>query len=376
MSTPVKVLSYSLVGNTKLTECRGAVQIPARRQPQVFKEDELQLHFWEDSLKEKRPRLNIRDIGSRCHALIDAVHVAFSQHYPLTLSPDDIWLVIAQGFSHHVAENAEILRNRLVRHQGRRKLSVECYDLSPTSFEHAIASFSSQFQQAVDPVLYETLICDFSTTTPTIRTASEVALMDSFSSYFTYEMRCICGIPRITIEGTVGDWQRIRARIEVIETYGLGWWVSRLRPILDEFVLAAEGHPTLEFWKAIYKPVRAYGDEVATGWITDIFPYLGDAPHRRQNHVFKHDRHDWALPLDKGVEMTNRSLSNKGVRLASFPSGLSSAPVKVRLYNGSDSDVDLVAGFFGVKQNPSDLTLSSVIGWSVTELAPKTPVTI
>src|SRR5215470_12577446 len=49
MSTPVPVLSYSLEGNTKLTQCRGAFQIPARRQPQVFKEDELQLHFWEDS---------------------------------------------------------------------------------------------------------------------------------------------------------------------------------------------------------------------------------------------------------------------------------------------------------------------------------------
>ena len=45
-----------------------------------------------------------------------AVHIAFSQHRPLSLSPDDIWLVIVQGFSHHVAENAQMLRNRLVRH--------------------------------------------------------------------------------------------------------------------------------------------------------------------------------------------------------------------------------------------------------------------
>jgi hypothetical protein len=52
-------------------------------------------------------------IGNRCHPLIDAVQTAFSQHYPLTISPDAIWLVIAQGFSHHIAENAEALRHRV-----------------------------------------------------------------------------------------------------------------------------------------------------------------------------------------------------------------------------------------------------------------------
>jgi len=127
-----------------------------------------------DFLRERFPEQldSLRSV-SRCHPLIDAVHVAFSQHRPLALSPDDIWLVIAQGFSHHVAENAEALRYRLVRHQGSRELSANCADLSQANLEHAIANFSTQIQQATDPVLHETLICDFSTTTPAIRTASE-----------------------------------------------------------------------------------------------------------------------------------------------------------------------------------------------------------
>ena len=75
MSTPVQVLSYSLVGNTKLTRCRGAFQIPARRQPQVFKEDELQLHFWEENrfflnagilLLESEIRLPFAELSSLC----------------------------------------------------------------------------------------------------------------------------------------------------------------------------------------------------------------------------------------------------------------------------------------------------------------------
>jgi hypothetical protein len=300
--------------------------------------------------------------SSRCHPLIYTVHAAFSQHRPLKLSPDDIWLVIAQGFGHHLAENAEALRHRLVRHQGRRELTATVRDLSLSSFERATASFSSQIREATDPVLHETLICDFSTTTPTIRTASEVALMDSFSSYFTYFMECICGIPKITIEGSLGDWQRIRERVEVIETYDLGWWVRRLRPILDEFVRAAGGHPTREFWKAIYKPQKAYGDEAVTGWITDLFPYLGDAPTRCRNRVLEHERRDWALPIDKGVTTNG------------FPKGLSSVPIKVGFNDGSSCEVDLVAGFFAVEQDPADLALSPVIGWSVAEPPPKTTV--
>jgi Domain of unknown function (DUF4419) len=311
-----------------------------------------------------RAKLDARRLpASRCHPLIDAIHSAFSQHRPLTLSPDAVWLAIAQGFSHHVAANAETLRGRLVRHQGRRTLEATLDDLTPAEFEQAISSFSSRIREATDPVLHETLVCDFSTTTPAIRTASEVALMDSFSSYFDYLLSCVCGIPKITLEGTLEDWQRIRARVEVLGTYGLEWWVSRLRPILDQFVQTASGHPAPEFWKAIYKPEKVYATYIATGWIADLFPYLDDPPRHRRNRALEHQRRDWALPIDQGVTP------------ASFPSGLSSVPVKVAFKDRSESDVDLVAGFFAVKQN-ADLALSPVIGWSVAEPPPKTPVMV
>jgi hypothetical protein len=50
-------------------------------------------------------------------------------------------------------------------------------------------------------------------------------------------------------------------------------------------------------------------------------------------------------------------------------------PVKVKYNDGSSRNVDLVAGFFAVKQS-QDLSLSPVIGWSVTEPAPQNPVMI
>src|ERR1035438_1354919 len=100
-----------------------------------------------DFLKQKmRAGFDLARAGSRCHPLIDAMHAAFSQHRPLTLSPDDIWLVIAQGFGHHVAENSEAPRHRLVRHQGKSQLVAKVDDLSRASFDRAIAEFSTQIR--------------------------------------------------------------------------------------------------------------------------------------------------------------------------------------------------------------------------------------
>lgn len=97
------------------------------------------------------------------------------------------------------------------------------------------------------------------------------------------------------------------------------------------------------------------------------------------NPVFQHHRHEWALAIDKGVPTGNFFFdpsSGKGVSLKSFPSGVSSAPVKIRFNGGSSSDVDLLAGFFGVRQDATDMTLSPLIGWCITEPAPKTPIEI
>jgi hypothetical protein len=320
------------------------------------------------------------NLVSGTHPLIDAVHLAFRQHRPLTLSPDSIWLTIAQGFAHHISENAEALRHRLVRHSGKRQLTEAIGAINLAEFQKAIAGFSTQIRDASDPVLHETLICDFSTTTPEVRTASEIVLMDSYASYFTYMLRLICGIPKVTLLGTAADWRRMRARIEVLETFELAWWVNRLRPILDQFIATAEGQPELRFWQAIYMPKETYGSETVTGWIADLFPYLSDAanqpgestsmehrPKRRRNHVFNHERTAWAMPVGDGVPIRRFDPGAKfGVATKVFPSGLASVPIKLAFPGGTETELDLVGGFLGVQQD-ADLSLSPVVSWTVAE---------
>jgi hypothetical protein len=299
------------------------------------------------------------------HPLLQAIHLAFSQHRPLILSPDGIWLAIVQGFGHHVHENAEALRDRVVSHEGKKDLVVEAASLAVEHWPLFTAQFSAAIRGNSNEVLYETLMCRFSTTTPSIQTAMEIALMDVYERYFNYILVCVCGIPKITLQGTPADWRRMRERIEVLATYDLGWWTSRLAPILDEFVATAEGHPDRRFWQAIYKPKEAYGGEVASGWITDLFPYLGERPKRRRNEMIGHARENWILVNPKSERPP---MFHAGVGLDSFPSGLSRAPVKIKAKDsGSEIEIDLVGGFAGVGQQTDDCALFPIISWAVAE---------
>ena len=318
------------------------------------------------------------------HPLVQAVHIAFSDHRPLILTPDCIWLTIVQGFGHHVQQNAETLRHRLVRHEEKRELSLETDSLHPTLWPNFISRFSDLIRENTDSVLHETLLCEFSTTTPTMKTAYEVALMDTYQRYFDYGVRCVCGIPEITLEGTVDDWQRMRDRIEVLATYDLEWWTSRLAPILEQFVATAKGQADTEFWQAIYKPQKAYAARLASGWIADLFPYLFTAPgfqsgrtsmteqgrglcespacHR--NATLNDARINWLLPPHPVYPTAPR-----GIKMEDFPSGLSRVPVTLQLANESKMQVEVMGGFFGVSQRTEDNALSPMIHWAVVQKA-------
>lgn len=290
--------------------------------------------------------------------LVEAIHLAFSRHLPLTLSPDAIWLTITQGFSHHVNQFPEALRGRLVNHLGQRELVEKIGGWGEKELVAAVAGFSRQIREATDPAIHDALICDFTTTTAEVRTASEVAIMDTYAHYFRYTIiMCVCGIPQITLTGSVDDWQRMRDRIEIFDSFGLEWWVQRLRPILDQFVAAAAGQPDRKFWQGMYKfrPREGlYDSSRTTGWLADLFPYLGDASNRLRNPAF-----------DDG--------GSREVRAGLFPPGLCKVGVCLELTDGPgrpllSRDFDLVAGLFGVQQ--SGTSLAPTISWCLIDPTP------
>ncbi|MEV4137266.1 DUF4419 domain-containing protein [Dactylosporangium sp. NPDC049742] len=296
------------------------------------------------------------------HPLLSAVARAFADHRPLVLSPDAVWLTIAHGVAQHVRLHAEQLRPRLVQHTGRKRLTVTIDGPMPHdsgSWAHLTGSFAKLLAaEVVDADLFE---CDFSTSTDVERTAGQVVLLDVYSPYFSLWLQCLCGIPSVTLTGTVEDWRRIRARVDAIAGFGLETWCRSLAPIADEFVRASAGDPDPEFWRRIYNPIDAYGGDVITGWAARFYPYLKDVAVDVPNPLLE-------LPIGEPRDVTaepGRPFAGPGVQSSSIPATLSRVVVNVNdRVSGDNRVVALEAGLIGVAQDPGG-ALRPVAGWYV-----------
>jgi len=63
------------------------------------------------------------------HRLAATILHAYNNHQHLCLSPNDVWLTIAQGVSHHINFNAERFRHYFVNHKGKKKILVYAGDI-------------------------------------------------------------------------------------------------------------------------------------------------------------------------------------------------------------------------------------------------------
>lgn len=304
--------------------------------------------------------------------LLGAVGLAFAQHRPLVLSPDAVWLTIAQGVAQHVRLNAEALRPRLVRHDGRAPLTVAYNGAMPedaASWAALVAALRSEVAAQIGDGRARLFECDFSTSTDVERVASQIVLLDAYSPYFSYWATFVCGIPTITLTGTPADWRRIRERVDVIAELGLERWCRSLTPITDQFVRAAAGDADVAFWRRIYSPVDAYGGDVITGWITRLYPYLVsggvvDMPNPMLN-----------LPIDepRGLTAPGTSLLDKspgrrpgrrpGLRPDAVPDTRARVTVRfVDSVRGALGGVTLEAGLVAVAQDAGG-ALRPIAGW-------------
>ena len=230
------------------------------------------------------------------HPLIEAVHMAFAEHYPLVLSPDDVWLCLAQGFSLHVEANPEALRSRFVRHEGQLELEVRRDHFVKGSPDNDWQGCFAEWSDAIAAHIgkkRDLVVASFSTTGPIERAASELVLMSAMKSYFSILMMTLCGIPSITLLGSVEDWRAIRRRAEVLAEFDLRDWTAVLLPVLDELVAAAEGHADRSFWQSIYKENDQSGGPYVTGWINVLFPYL---QNRKGNPIRNSKAFTWNHP--------------------------------------------------------------------------------
>ncbi|EDY21140.1 hypothetical protein CfE428DRAFT_1433 [Chthoniobacter flavus Ellin428] len=305
--------------------------------------------------------------GVQGHPVVAALHHSFTDHRPLCLSPDMIWLLLCQGVAHHVNAQAEILRPQLVQHKGKLKIKVrrdEFIKGSPDNlWDGVIDEFSAEVREYIGTT-HDLFLPRFSTTGANERLAAEIVLLDAVHSYFDYELETLCGIPAITLEGTPEDWQALAERAQAFSTFDLEWWLIPLQPVLQEFVAASRGEVRPTFWESIYKFQSISGGAAVTGWIAAFFPYFKDAQGDAT------EENAWLI---EGGEKLQRLLAGEwdaplcyhhNPSPGAFPSGLARAPF-VWTYLWEELEMELLGGFVGVAQDQATLTLRPEIGWVI-----------
>jgi len=306
------------------------------------------------------------------HPVVAAIHLAFNDHRPLVLSPDIIWLLVAQGFANHVNANAEGVRRQLVKHSGRVVIAVRRDDFIKGSPENpwseVFDEFTDRIREHVGEATHDLLLPTFSTTGVVERAAAQIVLLDAMQSFFSYEFHTMCGIPQVVLEGTAHDWESLADRTRDLGPFGLDWWVGPLTPILDEFVAAARGRVNSPFWQSIYKLDGGSGGPYTTGWITAFFPYLKDWQTGQATH-----RNPWLARGGKELEELLYPPAKRdphrfghGPTTEAFPAGLARAPFLWNYYD-HPYPMEFLGGFVGVRQDADTLRLQPEIGWAVRE---------
>lgn len=295
--------------------------------------------------------LNRPDINS----FLDTCIRAYDEHIPLTFAPDDIWLVCVQAVAKHIELNPEEVRRVLVQFDGKKTLTVRDDNLvkgsSDNNWGRVFASFGDQIGEHLgkkrdlfDPT--------FSTTTPVEKAAIQVQMMAALAPYFEYRVMTCCGIPSITLLGTVEDWEALLSRVVAFGELLPTWAHTPMVRVTTEFLLAKKGNVNLEFWQNFVKEYGGSGGPSISGYINGFFPYL----NKRPNYLL----------LDRnGNACFEQSMASRcDVYKGDFPGSVTTVPLTWDYY-GEEIKMQLATGIMGTAVYGAGYR--PVIGWAVGE---------
>ena len=284
------------------------------------------------------------------HAFLSAMHMAYAEHHPFIISPDMIWLLIAQGFSKHIQINEENLKHHFTTSVEKQNLVFKTTDLDindpQADWEPVFDGLTNLLKLQIGNELVQTITNNFSTTQSAESIASQITLMDAMKSFYAYEVRLeLCGIPELTLEGNKDDWLQLIEKAKELEKFDLSWWINSLLPILQEFVNVFDNNIDISFWSAMFKhhSSEEYGEpNIIDGWILKFFPYL------------------------KNNEKTGDSIADDLSKPDNIPPQFVTTDfICIDEITKIQYRMEANAGFMGIEQNDKSMALRPKIGWFV-----------
>ena len=291
-------------------------------------------------------------------SLIQGLIYAYKNHYPITVTPDMIWILILQGFSRFMEKYENLVRERFVNFTGKKDLKVERLDYSPQSatkevWDGIMKEFVEKIGKNVGQETIDNLECNFSTTTQVAQVTSQVSIMSAMKQYFTYKVLMAgCGISSITLEGSLQDWEKIKSKLEFLSTKALKWWTKHLIPIIDNIIATKKYYNSkgklskelIEFWKGMIR-LKGKGDmydpHMVNGWIVKFIPNLSNEKPEVYEEIYETNVPDQIISCP--MELTWLSLTGKKI----------------------DYSCSLFSGFYGMVQDKETFNVRPVIGYAI-----------
>ena len=291
-------------------------------------------------------------------SLIQGLVLAYKNHYPITITPDMIWILVLQGFSRFMEKYENLVRERFVNFQGKKDLKIERLAYSPATatkevWDGIIKEFVEKIGKHVGQECIDNLECNFSTTSQVAQITSQVAIMSAMKQYFNYKVLMAgCGISSITLEGSIQDWEKIKSKLEFLSTKALKWWTKHLIPIIDNIIATKKYYNSkgklneelIQFWKGMIK-LKGRGDlydpHLINGWIVKFIPNLSNEKPEVYEEIYETQIPDQIISCP--MELTWLSMMGKKV----------------------EYKCSLFSGFYGMVQDKKTFNVRPVIGYAV-----------
>ena len=302
------------------------------------------------------------------NGFIGAIFKAYNEHRHLVLRPDDIWLAITTALAHYINKHAEKMRGTFVEHEDKKELVIEkCCDqgvpgLRVEDWCEMVDKISCEIEKNTKADARKLIEPSFSTTTPTIKTVGQVVLMGAMKTYFDYKMIFFrCGIPKVTLEGTLQDWIELRSKakqLKKLDSDDLKHWADLLDTVVVQLIDSYSGNIDVDFWGGICH-LNTWGSghaEFLQGWINVFIPF----------HI---DSGSYLLRECKAYTMNEHCGSWCAINIKEIPPSATEVPVTIedrvmdRTYN-----TIFYGGHIAFVYNEADDTIRPSLDWAIVDV--------
>ena len=306
------------------------------------------------------------------HPILKGYYQSYVNHMPVSINPDILWMLIVQGFSRHIDQNAEKLRNKFVDFDGKKELTVDgdeltIEEITKEGWERTFKEFVEKIKENAGESMIKLITPSFSTTTPTIQVSSQIAIMSCFKNYFKFiRLWGGCGFPYINLEGTLNDYEELKRKVEKLMGYDIDDWIKELIIIIKKIVETKKGKIDIDFWKNMIineEAMEPRGSGELTkvnnidGWLLNFYPYYKIDDSFERCEKLKR-RKDFNKPID--VE-----------HLKYLPEEFIEVPLtmlhKITL---KETELSVKTGFLGMIQEKNGL-IKPEIGWFISNMLDK-----